>query len=78
MDRVNSASEEYRLGTPPLYYLYLVRGILMAKLSDETYEEFKKISDEKGITYESEFETQRQANNLVELVRLLSTQNKRS
>lgn len=43
----------------------------MAKLSDETYEEFKKISDEKGITYESAFEMQRQADNLVELVRLL-------
>lgn len=43
----------------------------MAKLSDETYEEFKKISDEKGITYESELEMKHQADNLVELVRIL-------
>lgn len=43
----------------------------MAKLSDKTYEEFKKISDEKGITYESELEMKQQADNLVELVRIL-------
>ena len=43
----------------------------MAKLSDKTYEEFKKISDEKGITYESELEMKHQADNLVELVCIL-------
>jgi len=43
----------------------------MTKLSDKTYEEFKKISDEKGIAYESESEMKRQANSLVELVRIL-------
>lgn len=43
----------------------------MAKLSDETYEEFKKISNEKGISYESELEMKQQADNLVELVRIL-------
>lgn len=43
----------------------------MAKLSDKTYEEFKRISDENGITYESELEMRQQADSLVELVRIL-------
>ena len=40
-------------------------------ISDKSLEEFKKISDEKGITYESELETKQSAQRLVSFVSLL-------
>lgn len=40
-------------------------------ISDESLAEFKKISDEKGIKYESELEMKQSAQNLVGLVELL-------
>lgn len=40
-------------------------------LTDKDYEEFKKISDKEGITYESDFEMKQSANNLVRFVELL-------
>lgn len=40
-------------------------------ISDESLAEFKKISDEKGIKYESELEMKQSAQNLVGLVDLL-------
>ncbi len=41
------------------------------RLEEKHYAEFKRISDEQGITYESDFEMRRQANSLVSLVRIL-------
>lgn len=40
-------------------------------LKEKDYQEFKRISDEQGITYESDAEMRRQANSLVSLVRVL-------
>ena len=40
-------------------------------LTDKDYKEFKNISDKEGITYDSDFEMQQSANNLVKLVELL-------
>lgn len=40
-------------------------------LSDKAYKEFKKISDEKDITYESEFEMKQSADNLVRFFEVL-------
>lgn len=40
-------------------------------LTEKDYQEFKRISDEQGITYESDTEMRRQANSLVSLVRVL-------
>lgn len=43
----------------------------MVRLSQKTYDEFKQISDKKGITYSSELEMQQSANNLVRSVELM-------
>ena len=44
---------------------------MVAQLKDKDYKEFKRLSDEKGHKYESEFEMKQSANNLVRLVEVL-------
>lgn len=40
-------------------------------LSEKSYKEFKRISEENGITYESDFEMKQSADNLVRFVKLM-------